>query len=75
MWVTFTMSVITLFSGWEVFRPGEWDASTFVSNYLPIGWFAVFYFGYKWHLKSRIVRPHEVSIAYSIFCATWMEWD
>lgn len=63
VWVTFTMSVITVFSGWEVFRPGEWDASTFVSNYLPIGWFAVFYFGYKWYLKSRIVRPHEVSVA------------
>lgn len=63
VWVIFTMSMITLFSGWEVFRPGEWNTSTFISNYLPIGWFVVFYFGYKWYLKSSIVRPHEVSVA------------
>lgn len=64
VWVIFTMMIIMVFSGWEVFRPGEWNTSTFMSNYLPIGWFAVFYFGYKWYLKSRIVRPHEVSVSY-----------
>lgn len=60
IWVIFMVSVVTIFSGWEVFRPGHWDSSAFFSNYLPVVWFIVFYIGYKFYLKSKIVRASEV---------------
>ncbi|KAH9858980.1 amino acid permease [Lenzites betulinus] len=47
-----------LFSGWYVFLKGQWSASTFVTNYLPMAMFPVLYVGARWYKSTRL-RPYE----------------
>jgi len=60
IWTIFIISVVTIFSGWPVFRNGEWNTADFFSNYLPIGWFIIFFVGYKFWFKTTYVRLDEV---------------
>ncbi|GAB7337129.1 hypothetical protein MBLNU457_g2525t1 [Dothideomycetes sp. NU457] len=59
-WIIFIISLVTIFSGWSVFRPGRWDTQTFISNYLPIALFTLIYLSYKVTTKSKFVGVHEM---------------
>lgn len=65
-WVLLIISIVCIFSGWTVFRPGKWDTKTFFSNYLPVAWLPIFYFAYKFRLKSKIVSAEEMDFVSNI---------
>jgi amino acid transporter len=48
------------FSGWAVFLKDNWNTATFVTNYLPLIMFPIFYIGAKWWKRSPIVLPSEM---------------
>ncbi|KAI0779577.1 amino acid permease [Fomes fomentarius] len=47
--------LIALFSGWSVFLKGHWRTDTFITNYLPMGLFPVFYIGRKLWTRAPLV--------------------
>ncbi|KAI0743645.1 amino acid permease/ SLC12A domain-containing protein [Daedaleopsis nitida] len=47
--------VAVLFSGWSVFLKGHWRVDTFVTNYLPMVLFPLFYFGAKIWTRAPLV--------------------
>jgi len=53
--------LICLLSGWTVFLKGRWATDTFITNYLPLVMFPLFYIGshYFW-FKKPIVKPEEM---------------
>jgi len=52
--------VICFFSGWAVFLKGQWNTATFVTNYLPLALFPVWYFGARIWYKVPPVRPEDM---------------
>ncbi|KZV99042.1 amino acid permease [Exidia glandulosa HHB12029] len=54
---------ITLISGFTVFLRGHWDATTFVTNYLPAVLFPIIYLVSKVALKSKLVRPEDMDFS------------
>ncbi|KAN0061861.1 hypothetical protein ACQY0O_005855 [Thecaphora frezii] len=59
-WTLLAVSIVAIFSGWTVFRPGYWDTSTFFSNYLPLVWFIGGYLFFKYYWKTKIISVHEM---------------
>ncbi|KAJ9621044.1 hypothetical protein H2203_007631 [Taxawa tesnikishii (nom. ined.)] len=59
-WIAFVVSVVTLFSGWSVFK--HWDAVSFVGNYLPIALFVVIFIFFKVFMKTKFVRASEMDL-------------
>jgi yeast amino acid transporter len=45
-------------SGWAVFLKDSWDTATFVTNYIPLALFPIFYFSYRF---AKRVRSHSAS--------------
>jgi len=52
--------LICLFSGWAVFLRGNWSASDFVTNYLPLILFPILYIVAKIVTKVPIVKPQDM---------------
>ncbi|KAJ9144045.1 Amino acid transporter [Pleurostoma richardsiae] len=65
-WTLLVIGIVTIFSGWEVFRPGHWDTAGFFSNYLPIAWCVVGYVGFKIFWKTKIVSVSEMDFVTGI---------
>lgn len=61
-WIIIVVSSVLLFSGWPVFKKGNWDTATFFGNYLPIGLFTVIFTGFKICTKSKFVRALEMDL-------------
>lgn len=61
-WIVIVVSSITLFSGWPVFKKGNWDTATFFGNYLPIGLFVIILVGFKVCYKTKFVRASEMDV-------------
>ena len=62
-WASLTLFIIILFTGgYATFIHGEWDTETFVSSYINIPLILIFYFGYKFWKKTKIVRLEEMPI-------------
>lgn len=53
-------SLIILFSGWSVFLKGNWDVSTFVSNYFPVPFFFVLYAVGSYLYGGKFVKAEEM---------------
>ena len=61
------LSLLLLLNGFEVFFPGQWDVSTFLTAYISIPIFFALYFGHKffvardepWFIPSREVDLHS----------------
>ncbi|KAF8580217.1 amino acid transporter [Ramaria rubella] len=52
--------LIILFADWSVFLKGNWDHSAFITNYFPLPFFFILYFGYKFYYKTKIVAPADM---------------
>jgi len=52
--------LICLFSGWAVFLKDNWNTATFVTNYIPLILFPIFYIGAKWWKRTPIVSASEM---------------
>jgi len=57
-----SFSVILLTGGYTTFIHGEWSDETFVSSYINIPLFFLFYFSYKYFKKTKIVSLDEMDI-------------
>jgi yeast amino acid transporter len=51
---------ICIFSGWSVFLKGSWDTATFVTNYLPLVLFPIFYFTARYINGVPLVKPADM---------------
>ncbi|KAI0274681.1 amino acid permease [Gloeopeniophorella convolvens] len=51
---------LSQFSGWSVFLKGEWDTATFVTNYLPLALFPIFYIGSKIWTRTPAQKASEM---------------
>ncbi|KAH7374125.1 amino acid permease [Cadophora sp. MPI-SDFR-AT-0126] len=61
-WITLLMVfLVVIFSGFDVFFPGNFSASSFLTCYLNIGIFAVLYIGFKFLLKSRVISMEDIN--------------
>jgi amino acid transporter len=60
-WIAMVAFVIlTLINGFDVFFPGRFTASSFLTAYVGIPIFLVIYFGHRaWHYKEAWVIPSE----------------
>ncbi|KAA1088612.1 hypothetical protein PGTUg99_006712 [Puccinia graminis f. sp. tritici] len=57
----FTMiTLIIIFNGFEVFLSGKWSISKFVSAYIALPIFILFFMGWKIFHKTGFVRLHEM---------------
>ncbi|OCF43945.1 AAT family amino acid transporter [Kwoniella heveanensis CBS 569] len=54
------ITIILFFSAWSVFLHGNWDAATFITNYLPLWLFPLLFFTYKFVKKTKWVRSTEM---------------
>ncbi|KAF8585847.1 amino acid permease [Ramaria rubella] len=53
--------VICFFSGFQVFFKGQWNQSTFVTNYFPFAFFPVLYFGARFfYYKQGPIAPENM---------------
>ncbi|KIJ33471.1 hypothetical protein M422DRAFT_35495 [Sphaerobolus stellatus SS14] len=59
-WSLCWVILIILFADWSVFLKGNWDHSSFITNYFPIPVFVILYFGYKFWKKTKIVPLTEM---------------
>ncbi|KAJ7156024.1 dicarbixylic amino acid permease [Mycena crocata] len=53
-------AIITFFKGFDAFLP--WKADSFVTNYVGLPVFAVFYFGYKFYYGTRKIPADKVDL-------------
>lgn len=44
----------------KVFLADSWDTATFVTSYLPIALYFVFFFGYKMIMRSKFIKYEEM---------------
>ena len=58
--------VIILFADWTVFLTGNWDAASFIANYLPIPIFFCLFFGYKFWYGTKWIRASEMDFVTGI---------
>lgn len=63
--LTFARRVLQ-FSGWSVFLKDNWDTATFVTNYLPLILFPIFYIGAKIWKRVPPRRPEEMDFVTNI---------
>lgn len=61
-WIIVVVSSVLLFSGWPVFMEGNWDTTTFLGNYLPMGIFVVIFVGFKVGRKTKFVKASEMDL-------------
>ncbi|KAF1345759.1 amino acid permease/ SLC12A domain-containing protein [Delphinella strobiligena] len=62
-WASLVLFVVLLFTGgYATFIHGHWSNETFVSSYLNIPLILIFYFGYKFWKKTKIIPLHEIPI-------------
>ncbi|GAB7348191.1 hypothetical protein MBLNU459_g6195t1 [Dothideomycetes sp. NU459] len=62
-WIGMVAFIILLLTGGYVtFINGHWDTETFVSSYFNIPFLAIFYFGYKFIKKSKIISLEDIPI-------------
>ncbi|KIJ46674.1 hypothetical protein M422DRAFT_249833 [Sphaerobolus stellatus SS14] len=54
-WSLIWVILIILFNDWIFFLKGNWDHSSFITNYFLLPIFVILYFGYKWWYKMKIV--------------------
>jgi amino acid transporter len=59
-YAAFLICIILFFSSYTVFLKGQWDAPTFITNYLPVFLAPVLYFAWKLIKRTRIVRAYEM---------------
>jgi amino acid transporter len=52
--------IITFFKGFDAFLP--WTPATFITSYIGLPVFAIFFFGYKFWYKTKIIPPAEVDL-------------
>jgi amino acid transporter len=62
----FSCLLICFFSGWAVFLKGNWATDQFVTNYLPLVLFPLFYFTTKFITKAPMKKPHEMDFVTNI---------
>lgn len=53
-------------SGWSVFLKGQWAKDVFVTNYLPLVLFPIFYIGAKFYYKVPVKKAHEMDFVTNI---------
>lgn len=62
-WVTLTLFlVLILTGGYATFVHGHWADETFVSSYINIPLVLIFYFGFKFWKKTKIVKLEDVPL-------------
>jgi yeast amino acid transporter len=62
-WVSlFIFGLLFLTGGYTTFIHGHWSTATFVSSYLNLPLILIFYFGYKFIMKTKIVPLEEIPI-------------
>ncbi|KAF8522939.1 amino acid transporter [Hysterangium stoloniferum] len=59
-WSLMWTILIILFADWSVFLKGGWDVPSFVTNYFPLPFFFLMYFGYKFVMGTKVVPPSEM---------------
>ncbi|BGP19354.1 hypothetical protein JCM10213_006860 [Rhodosporidiobolus nylandii] len=50
------ITLIILFSDYQVFLKGAWSTSSFITAYITIPWFIIMWVVYKWWYKTSFVR-------------------
>jgi len=58
--------ILCIFSGWSVFLKGNWDHSTFITNYLPLILFPILYIGAKFWKKAPVVKAQDMDFVTNI---------
>ncbi|KAH8602225.1 amino acid permease/ SLC12A domain-containing protein [Bisporella sp. PMI_857] len=61
-----SFGILVFFGGYVVFIHGHWDDETFVSSYINIPLVLIFYFGYKFTKKTKIIPLAEIPIQHFI---------
>ncbi|KAM0470467.1 hypothetical protein ACHAP7_009531 [Fusarium lateritium] len=61
-WILIVITSVLLFSGWPVFKKGNWSTATFFGNYLPVGIFLIIFGGFKIFTKSKFVKLSEMDL-------------
>ena len=54
--------IIAFFNGYDCFFPGNFSAKTFIPPYIAIFIFLGFFLGYKFVMKTKFVRLHEMDL-------------
>lgn len=58
----FLLSILLLTGGYSTFIKGHWSNETFVSSYINIPLFLMFFMGYKFIKKTKMVPLNEIPI-------------
>ncbi|TDL19138.1 amino acid permease [Rickenella mellea] len=56
----FFVTTVTFFNGFQVFLKGNWSVNTFITAYICLPIFAVFYIGYKVIARPKFVRIQDM---------------
>jgi len=62
--------IILFFSSYTVFLKGQWDAPTFITNYLPLFLAPLLWIGWKLFKRTKFVRAYEMDFVTDI---DWIE--
>lgn len=55
-------SLVAFFNGYDCFFPGNFSAKTFLPPYIDIPIFAGLFFGYKFVMKTKLVKLSEMDL-------------
>jgi len=58
--------IICLFNGWSVFLKGQWNAATFVTDYLPFVLFPILYLGARFYYRTPPVKAEDMDFVTDI---------
>lgn len=61
-WIIFVISCVLLFSGWPVFKKGNWSTANFFGNYLPLLIFTCVFAAFKFGTKSKFVQAKDMDL-------------
>lgn len=62
-WVSLSVFILLLLTGgYTTFIRGHWNDEVFVSSYIDIPIFFIFYFGYKFTKKTKIIGLQDMEI-------------
>lgn len=56
----FFITLVIIFNGFQVFLAGEWDVNTFITAYICLPIFGVFYLGWKIAKRTKFVRVADM---------------
>lgn len=56
----FMLWLILITNSWEVFLKGKWDTAQFITSYLPIVLYWIFFIGYKVIMRTKFIRYDEM---------------